>query len=220
MAINAADTLRQQQMQEQQQQRTNEKIGQGVQQMNQLASAAANAANQVARATGGGGGGGGGKKSVSTRNANGVANYRHNGGLFVPSYLISGEGDTQRISTEKFGNVTYEQYKYLAENPTHGLKHYEQMKKQQREEQKKIQYEMQHGPDTYEQSFSKTSSRYRAMQKENPNVNVNYSGTTLSFNGGEYVKKGDVKGIVNSAVGSTLKTLRSSSSARLSSGLR
>ena len=202
--------------------RNNTKIEQMVAGLWNGANAAGAMADNLARASAiSGGGGGGSKKSVSTRNANGVSNYRHNGGLFIPSYLISGEGDTQRISTEKFGNVTYEQYKYLAENPTHGLKHYEQHKKQQREEQKKIQYEVQHGPGSYESSFSKTSSRYKEMQKsQGSNVNVNYTGSTLSFNGGEYVQKGDVKGIVNSAVGATLKTLSSSSSARLRSGMR
>ena len=51
-------------------------------------------------------------------------------------------------------------------------------------------------------------------------MNVNYSGSTLSFNGDDYVSKGDVNGIVGQAVGQTMKTLSSSSGARLRAGLR
>ena len=52
-----------------------------------------------------------------------------------------------------------------------------------------------------------------------PGVNINYTGSTVSFGGDEYVKKSDVNGIVRSATDATMTTLRRSSGSRLSAGL-
>ena len=49
-SVQAAETLRQQQLQELQQENSNQKIGEGVEKMNQLASAANNAAAAAAEA--------------------------------------------------------------------------------------------------------------------------------------------------------------------------
>lgn len=218
MQVGAAETLRQQQLQEQQQHATNAAIGQGVQQMNALAAAASAAADQVARATGGGGG----KSTTQT------GEYKN----FIPAGAITGSrvgsygfredlaSGVAKINHPRFGAVTYDQYKYLQDNPTHGLKHYQAAKTAEREEQKKIQYEINHGPGSYEGSQRSAPSRSLGGGGSAPAVNVNYSGSTLSFNGDDYVSKGDVNGIVGQAVGQTMKTLSSSSGARLRAGLR
>ena len=217
--IEAAGVVREQQRQEAQQHATNAAIGQGVQQMNALAAAASAAADQVARATGGGGGG---KSTTQT------GEYKN----FIPASAISGSNIGSRsfredlasgfakINHPRFGQVTYDQYKYLADNPTHGLKHYKADQEAQREEQKKIQYEISHGPGSYEASQRSAPGRSLGGGGSAPAVNVNYSGSTLSFNGDDYVSKGDVNGIVGQAVGQTMKTLSSSSGARLRAGLR
>ena len=53
----------------------------------------------------------------------------------------------------------------------------------------------------------------------NGGVNVNYSGTTLNFNGDEYVKKSDVGGIVKQATAATGNAMKNSSRYRLENGL-
>ena len=70
-SVQAAETLKQQQLQELQQEKTNQKIGEGVEKMNQLASAANNAAAAAAKVgaagNAGGGGGGGGTKRLGSK---------------------------------------------------------------------------------------------------------------------------------------------------------
>ena len=218
--IAAAEVLRQQQLQEAQQQQTNNAIAQGVGQMNQLAAAASNAAGAVAAATGGGGGGGGGgttRTTSSSRGANNVSYGTHNGLVKIPYEMTNGRsGSDLRVKTP-FGEVTWEEFMYYVENPTHGKKHYQASQEAEREEQKRIQYEIQHGPNTYQQSAtSRGTSSSSALA---PNVNVNYTGSTVNFGGDDYVKKSDVNGIVKSATSATMNTLRSSSGARLAAGL-
>jgi hypothetical protein len=50
-------------------------------------------------------------------------------------------------------------------------------------------------------------------------VTINYSGSTVNFNGDDYIKRSDVGGIVKSATNATMNTLTRSSGARLGAGL-
>ena len=67
-------------------------------------------------------------------------------------------------------------------------------------------------------------SRYSAGQRgdsvvpKSATVNVNYGGSTVNMGGTEYINKGDVPGLLNTAVNQTLKTLRRNSSSRLYAG--
>ena len=76
-----------------------------------------------------------------------------------------------------------------------------------------------------ESKMSQAMARYGAGQRgdsvipSSATVNVNYSGSTVNMGGDEYIKKGDVPGLLNSAVGQTLKTLRRNSNSRLYAGL-
>ena len=62
-------------------------------------------------------------------------------------------------------------------------------------------------------------ARGNSVIPNSANVNVNYSGSTVSMGGIDYIQKSDVPGLVNQAVSSTLKTLRRSSNSRLYAGL-
>ena len=52
------------------------------------------------------------------------------------------------------------------------------------------------------------------------NVNVSYSGSIVSMGGNDYISKGDVPGLLSSAVNQTLKTLQRSPDARRFAGVR
>ena len=62
-------------------------------------------------------------------------------------------------------------------------------------------------------------ARGNSVIPNSANVNVNYSGSTVSMGGVDYIQKSDVPGLVNQAVSSTLKTLRRSSNSRLYAGI-
>jgi len=76
-----------------------------------------------------------------------------------------------------------------------------------------------------ESKMSQAMARYGSGQRgdsvipSSDTVNVNYSGSTVNMGGQEYISKADVPGLLNSAVGQTLKTLRRNSSSRLYAGL-
>jgi len=76
-----------------------------------------------------------------------------------------------------------------------------------------------------ESKMSQAMARYGSGQRGDSvipgsaTVNVNYSGSTVNMGGQEYISKADVPGLLNSAVGQTLKTLRRNSSSRLYAGL-
>ena len=75
-----------------------------------------------------------------------------------------------------------------------------------------------------ESRMQQAMSRYAAGQRgdsvvpKSATVNVNYSGSTVNMGGEDYIKRSDVPGLLNQAVGSTLKTLRNSSNSRLYAG--
>ena len=50
-------------------------------------------------------------------------------------------------------------------------------------------------------------------------VNVNYSGSVVSMGGNDYISKGDVPGLLSTAVNQTLKTLSRSPQARRFAGI-
>ena len=74
-----------------------------------------------------------------------------------------------------------------------------------------------------ESKMSRAMSRYGSGARGNSvlsgSVNVNYSGTTLNFNGDEYVQKKDVGGIIKSATNATQSRLANSAAYRLNAGM-
>ena len=222
MSMQAAETLRSQQLQEAQQQATNNAISQGANEMGRLANEAERAAGAAAGVGAASGGGGGRRTTTSSRTtgANGVSYGTRNGAISVPHYMTNGRsGEDLRIKTP-FGEVTWKEFMYYVENPTHGKHHYNADQKAQREEQKKIQYEIQHGPGTYNggNNGARVSSGFSKSGSSGP-VNVNYSGTTLNFNGDEYVQKKDVGGIIKSATNATQSRMANSATYRLNAGM-
>ena len=70
------------------------------------------------------------------------------------------------------------------------------------------------------QAMSRYSAGVRgeAVIPKDATVNVNYSGSTVSMGGSDYISKDDVPGLLSSAVNQTLGTLRRSSRSRLFAG--
>jgi tape measure domain-containing protein len=62
--------------------------------------------------------------------------------------------------------------------------------------------------------------RGNAVIPGSANVNVSYSGSIVSMGGSDYISKGDVPGLLSSAVNQTLKTLQRSPDARRFAGVR
>ena len=75
-----------------------------------------------------------------------------------------------------------------------------------------------------ESKMSQAMARYsggargESVIPKSATVNVNYSGSTVSMGGSDYISKDDVPGLLNSAVNQTLGTLRRSSRSRLYAG--
>jgi len=63
-------------------------------------------------------------------------------------------------------------------------------------------------------------ARGAAVIPGSANVNVSYSGSIVSMGGSDYISKGDVPGLLSSAVNQTLKTLQRSPDARRFAGVR
>ena len=138
----------------------------------------------------------------------------------MPGYTggVPNDPNVKVYNHPRFGHISYPELQYLIENPTHGLHHYKAAMEAQREEEKKIQYEIQHGPGSYDQrgpgARTSSSSSMGAV-----NTTINYSGSTVSFGGDDYVKKSDVNSIVSRATSATAQKLSGSASYRLRAGL-
>ena len=247
--IAAAETLRQQQLQEVQQGRTNQKIGEGVERMNQLASAANNAAAAASKV-----GAAGNAGNVGVMNGGGKR-----GSSFT---LWHGDQVYDEYKLGRNGNIvrTTDKERQQQMNQAHiGMLNERAKKDQVQEFLSKFDWDRfkQTGDrgvyfdvDRYAEGgyvtqptnaiigegndseyvipsgkMNEAMRRYSAGMRGSsviPNsadVTVNYNGSTVDMGGSSYVNQGDVSGIVNQAVNATLGKLRGSSRARLGAGV-
>ena len=215
MSMQAAETLRSQQLQEAQQQATNNSISQGANEMGRLANEAERAAGAAAGVGAASGGGGKmGSSSFKSRKStyeNPILNE------WLPLRFQLSGAKRESISSDSNRD------KRLINHPEHGQMSYNEfVRMTQGESLDEIrgigEYKKPSASVSY--SLSGAMSRYSGSpQGGGGAVNVTYSGTTLNFNGDEYVQKKDVGGIIKSATNATQSRMANSATYRLNAGM-